>query len=210
MARGYYITKAMREALEDVIERVRGLRIEGTAVKAFSNTAGAGIIARIDADQVRRSAGGVEMFPAVVTGNALMAGHTARWWYAWSEIMSWTSLLPSSGAAATWDTTGGRAGTAIATPSGSDLGGAVNLWEMRHTASPGGTAEWYVGGIQANSANPTTSYPANWAPRPIGGGGANNMHRLSVPVWMTPIVVATVTRYMIVGPAITHDGLCPP
>ncbi len=208
MARGKYITKAMEDVLTDVIARVRGLRIEGTAVKAFTNTP-AGIVARIDADLVRRSAGGDNSFPAIITGNALMTGHTARWWYAWAEVMGWTSILPSSGAAGTYVTTGGRYGTAIPAPSGSDLGGAFNVWEYTHVANPGGTTAWYPGGIQANSSNTTTSYPSTFGVRPVGGGGNATTHRLSVLVRMYPFDFASVTRYGYFGPAVTHDGACP-
>ena len=207
MARGYYITKAMKEAIEDVIARVRGLRIEGTAVKTFTNTP-AGIVARVDADQVRRTASDTT-FPAVITGNAAMTGHTARWWYAWTEITSWTSILPSSGAAMTYSTTGGIGGTAIATPSGSDLGGAFNVWEATHVANPGSTTAWYVGGVQANSNNTTTDYPGTFGVRPVGGGGSATTHRLNVIVLMRPFTVGGVTRYGFYGPPVTHDGACP-
>lgn len=207
MARGYYITKAMREALEDVIGRVRGLRIEGTAVKAFSNTP-AGIIGRIDADTARGGTGD-DSFLAVITGNAAMTGHTARWWYAWTEIMSWTAVLPSSGTAGTYVTTGGRTGTAIATPSGSDLGGAFSWREFAHVANPGSTTPWYVGGIQANSNATTTDYPSTFAPRPVDGGGADNTHRQNVIVRLRPYDFGGVTRHGFDGPITMSDGACP-
>ena len=145
---------------------------------------------------------GASEFPSVLTAATLMTGHAARWWYTWAEITAWTSLLPSSGAIATYSTTGGRGGSG-ATPSGSNLGGAYNVSELLIPASPGGTTAWYVDGVQANSSNTSTSYPAGFSPRSLVYGGSRIAY-LRHENW------GGTTRYAIVwvGGRLTHDGTC--
>lgn len=135
-----------------------------------------------------------QFFPALITGNAVLASASVavgggsvvtveyRWKYAWDEA-------EFSGDTATVKS-GGRSGTTT-----TDY--AVNMAEMFHT----GTYSW---GVDITSSD----YPTGSRPRPIGGGGTANTHRYNVVVWMEQRTdVNGDVRYYFHASG-SHDGAC--
>ena len=111
---------------------------------------------------------GVE-FLAKITGNLAITAN-ARWKYAWSEVRL------ASGGTAIETFTGSRSGT-TGSPSGADLGFALNIVELANTTA---TA---IGGDGILPSN-TATYPSGFKRRPIGGGGTTDTHTLNTVVLM--------------------------
>ena len=189
------VTPAQVRELERAIKRANR-PVTGSGVRDYDHAL---IINPSRRESGTGEGGGDDSFLAIITGNATMTGHTARWWYAWTEIVTNVELLPSSGAAATY-VSGGLGGTAIATPSGSDLGGAYNRAELLNLPNPGGTSAWYIGGVQSNPNNTTTNYPAGASPRPANYGGTRIVR-------MRPVLWSGITRYEF-NWSTSHDGTC--
>lgn len=134
-----------------------------------------------------RPTGGGDGFPGALAGNTLQTGHAARWDYPFAEMQLTSTgyqLLP-----------GGRTGT------------AVNLAELAHTAEPAHDQPWYVWGVQCHR-DYGGSYPAGFAPRPVGGGGTDGTHKVDQVVWIT--VMSDVDRgtVYIFERTGSHDGTC--
>jgi hypothetical protein len=125
---------------------------------------------------------------AVLTANALQSGHAARWDYTFAEVrLTATSYELVSG---------GRTGTAI------------NIRELAHIAEPGSTVAWYVWGVQSHSGVTGSSYPASFAPRPVGGGGTSGTHKTDIVVELTERTDSTGARRYTFEAVGSHDGTC--
>lgn len=129
---------------------------------------------------------------------AKITGHTditaqVRWKYAWTEVR-----IASSGTAVE-TFTGGRAGT-TGSPSGSDLGFALNLVEMNNPAWDG------VGGDGVNPAG--AAYPAGFSRRPIGSAGTADTHTNDVIVRMWLEQDAGGVQRAVFSQVNAHDGTC--
>ena len=122
-----------------------------------------------------------DIFLAEITGNASLA--TNRWKYAWREV-----ILDGDDVATV---TGGRSGTSSANY-------AINLIELKHTAT-------YAWGVDITASGYAGT---SFAPRPIGGGGADNSHRYNVTVPMLQSYDKNGDvkyAFSLMG---THDGSC--
>ena len=135
-----------------------------------------------------------DQYLAFVTGNALRAGHEARWAYAHHPIKFTDDTATET---TKRDEDDPRAGTTSA-------GYAINLYELAHIAEPGAGVPWYVWGVDVHG----TDYPANTAPRPVGGGGTDGTHKVDVPVLMHIAEDPDGNAIKWFAAMGSHDGTC--
>jgi len=122
-----------------------------------------------------------------ITGNLELAPN--RWKYAWQEVtMNGDVAVVLAGA---------RSGTTSGVITETDLGYAVNLAEIGHTAT-------YAWGVDVTA----TDYPARFAPKPVGGGGTDDTHKYVVVtemIWMADDNGVQRLYFYATG---SHDGEC--
>jgi hypothetical protein len=182
---------------EEFGESLRQMR---AIVRAFENMqVGDGLLLTIIPDvgvtldlnvEAEEAASSETKYLVRITGNALFSGEDARWKYAFTEVQ----LDGDDGYV---DLDGGRTGT-------TSSGYAINLDELTHVPEPISSTPWYVWGIDVHGA----SYPTNFYPRPVGGGGTSGTHKLDQ-------IVEITERFDVNGDAIrtfsrqgSHDGEC--
>lgn len=117
---------------------------------------------------------------ARITGNASLA--TNRWKYAWTEVrLDGDDVV---------DVTNGRSGT-------TETDYAINLAEIQHTST-------YAWGVDITADD----YPDGFAPRPVGGGGADDTHKTDEVVEIHQRTDANGDRKYYFRAIGSHDGSC--
>lgn len=140
--------------------------------------------------------GGEELVLAKITGNLYLARHDiaigggsvvddveVAWKYAWTEVRrAADGTFPA--------VEDGRSGT-------TGEGWAINLAEWGHNGQ-------YAWGVDLTAE----SYPLGFRPRPVGGGGGANTHRLDQVVEMHAGRNTDGTAYWWFDRFGSHDGSC--
>lgn len=130
-----------------------------------------------------------ESYDALLVASALQVGHEARWNY----TVRWPLVLDS-----TSDT-----GYALAEEYEEDAA-TINITELAHTPEPDAATPWYVWCVDVHGED----YPAQFWPRPIGGGGTTGTHKVDTVVRITPRLSAQNVRVLTFELMGHHDGLC--
>ena len=145
--------------------------------------------------------GGPVSFDGLITGSAAITGHTARWVYTVHRI-SFEGVTPPNP-----DNVPGFKKVQTVLPGGGSTDAppvlAFNAVELSHAAEPAAEEPWYVWGVDAHGDD----YPAGFSPKPIGGGGTTNTHKVDTPVRIYVGTHSDIDYYYFyeVG---SHDGTC--
>lgn len=178
---GQTITASWLNAIKNAVAR---LIVGGHGINV--NSTGGRITVSLAGDPGGRSQ---KRIFARITGVAAMAGRTTRWIYDIELVNIIVTASSGTPTAITIETTTDPATT----------GKAINLAEIANDDD--GIA------FAVNTAG--ASYPNNFAPRPISGGGTDNTHQQDVIIEITGKVTASdgSTIYLFDRQG-THDGTC--